>query len=157
MLLDLPASFPGSLGSVLLAPAVPILNNPGCLFGPAPTGGFPYTPGNTTFAINWGLDQNLKTPYAHVFNFSIARQFSSHSSLQIAYVGTIARRLPMQVDLAMPANLKDPASGTKYFQAATMLSKAAAARYRRQSRFSRSRSSRIFFLRWARGPSVNCN
>jgi len=32
----------------------------------------------------------------------------------------------MQVDMAMPTNLTDPASGTKYFQAATMLSKAAA-------------------------------
>ncbi len=62
-----------------------------------------------------------------MFNFSIGRQFSSHSSIQIAYVGTVGRRLPMQVDLAMPANLKDPSSGTRYFQAATMLSKAAAA------------------------------
>jgi hypothetical protein len=33
----------------------------------------------------------------------------------------------MQVDLAMPTNLKDPSSGMRYFQAATMLSKAAAA------------------------------
>jgi hypothetical protein len=117
---------PGSSGQSCLPTPCPSINDPGCLFGPAPVGGFPYTPGNTTFAINWGLDQNLKTPYAHVFNFSIGRQFSSHSSLQIAYVGTIARRLPMQVDLAMPANIKDPTSGTRYFQAATMLSKAAA-------------------------------
>jgi len=33
----------------------------------------------------------------------------------------------MQVDLAMPANLTDPSSKSTYFQAATMLSKAAAA------------------------------
>jgi len=33
----------------------------------------------------------------------------------------------MQADLAMPINLADSTSGTKYFQAATMLSKAAAA------------------------------
>jgi hypothetical protein len=97
------------------------------LFGPAPTGGFPYTPSNSAFAINWGLDQTLKTPYAHMFNVSVSRQIASHSSLQIAYVGSIGRRLPMQVDLAMPTDLTDPASGTKYFQAATMLSKAAAA------------------------------
>jgi len=62
-----------------------------------------------------------------MFNFSVSRQISSHSSLQIAYVGSIGRRLPMQVDMAMPTNLTDPASKTKYFQAATMLSKAAAA------------------------------
>ncbi len=90
-------------------------------------GGFPYTPGNTTFAINWGLDQTLKTPYTHVFNLSLSRQLTSRSSLQFAYVGSIGRRLPMQVDLAMPANPTDPSSKMKYFQAATMLSKAAAA------------------------------
>ncbi len=112
--------------SCLPAPCASI-NDPGCLFGPTPVGGFPYTPGNTTFAINWGLDQTLKTPYTHVFNLSLSRQITSHSSLQIAYVGSIARRLPMQVDLAMPTNLTDPSSNTKYFQAATVLSKAAAA------------------------------
>ena len=117
---------PGSSGASCLPPPCPSLNGPGCLFGPAPSGGFPYTPGNTAFAINWGLDQSLKTPYSHVYNFSISRQITSKSSLQIAYVGSIGRRLPMQVDLAMPADPTDPASKMTYFQAATMLSKAAA-------------------------------
>ena len=117
---------PGSSGQSCLPPACPNLNNPGCLLGPAPAGGFPYVPSNSAFAINWGLDQTLKTPYAHIFNFSLSRQITPHSSLQIAYVGTIARRLPLQVDLAMPANLTDPSSKTTYFQSATMLSKAAA-------------------------------
>src|ERR1019366_1479355 len=80
---------PGTSGQSCLPPPCASINDPGCLFGPAPAGGFPYTPGNTTFAINWGLDQNMKTPYAHVFNFSIGRQLTSRSSLQIAYVGTI--------------------------------------------------------------------
>ncbi len=118
---------PGTAGASCLPAPCASINDPGCLFGPAPAGGFPYTPGNTTFAINWGLDQNMKTPYSHVFNFSLSRQFNSRSSIQVAYVGSIARRLPMQVDLAMPTNLTDPASNTKYFQAATILSKAAAA------------------------------
>ena len=118
---------PGSSGQSCLPPPCPSINDPGCLFGPVPAGGFPYTPGNTTFAINWGLDQSLKTPYTHVFNLSLARQLSSRSSLQVAYVGSIGRRLPLQVDLAMPTDLTDSASKTTYFQAATMLSKAAAA------------------------------
>ncbi|HXP43643.1 MAG TPA: TonB-dependent receptor, partial [Candidatus Acidoferrales bacterium] len=118
---------PGASGQSCLPPPCPSLNDPGCLFGPAPSGGFPVTPSNSAFAINWGLDQTLKTPYSHVFNFSIQRQITARSSLQIAYVGSVGRRLPMQVDLAMPTNLTDPSSGTKYFQAATMLSKAAAA------------------------------
>lgn len=117
---------PGSSGQSCLPPPCASLNNPGCLFGPAPAGGFPYTPGNTAFAINWGLDQSVKTPYAHMFNFSLSRQLTSRSSLQIAYVGSVGRRLPLQVDLAMPINLTDATSGMKYFQAATMLSKAAA-------------------------------
>jgi Carboxypeptidase regulatory-like domain/TonB dependent receptor-like, beta-barrel len=117
---------PGSSGQSCLPPPCPSLNGPGCLFGPAPTGGFPYTPGSDAFAINWGLDQTLKTPYEHMFNFSVSRQITSHSSLQIAYVGSVGRRLPMQVDLAMPTNLTDPGSKMRYFQAATMLSKAAA-------------------------------
>ncbi len=117
---------PGSSGQSCLPPPCPSLNGPGCLFGPAPTGGFPYTPGNTAFAINWGLDQTVKTPYTHVFNFSIQRQITSRSSLQIAYVGSVGRRLPLQVDLAMPINLKDPSSNARYFPSATTLSKAAA-------------------------------
>jgi hypothetical protein len=115
----------GSNQSCLPAPCAS-LSGPSCLFGPTPAGGFPYTPSNTNFAINWGLDQTLKTPYAHVFNFSLSRQLTPHSSLQVAYVGSIGRRLPMQVDLAMPANLTDPSSKTTYFQGATVLSKAAA-------------------------------
>ena len=117
---------PGSGGQSCLPQPCPSLNDAGCLFGPAPTGGFPYTPGNTAFAINWGLDQSVKTPYTHMFNLSASRQLNSRSSLQIAYVGSIGRRLPLQVDLGMPTNLTDPTSNTKYFQAATMLSKAAA-------------------------------
>ena len=114
------------IGASCLPPPCPSLNDPGCLFGPTPSGAFPVTPSNSAFAINWGLDQTLKTPYSHVFNFSITRQIKEHSSLQISYVGSIGRRLPLQVDLAMPANPTDPASKTTYFQAATMLSMAAA-------------------------------
>jgi hypothetical protein len=115
---------PGSSGQSCLPAPCPVLQGPSCLFGPTPSGAFPVTPSNTAFAINWGLDQSLKTPYAHVFNFSLSRQITARSSLQVAYVGTIARRLPLQVDLAMPVNQTQ--GGMTYFQAATMLSKAAA-------------------------------
>jgi len=117
---------PGTSGTSCLPPPCASINDPGCLFGPAPMGGFPYTPGNTAFAINWGLDQGLKTPYAHVFNLSFSRQLTPRSSLQLAYVGSIGRRLGLQADLAMPVNLNDTASNTRYFTAATQLSKAAA-------------------------------
>jgi Carboxypeptidase regulatory-like domain/TonB-dependent Receptor Plug Domain len=118
---------PGSSGQSCLPAPCASLGGPSCLFGPTPSGAFPVTPSNTAFAINWGLDQTLKTPYTHVFNFSLSRQITPQSSLQIAYVGSIGRRLPMQVDLAQPANLTDPASKATYFQSGTILSKAAAA------------------------------
>ncbi len=117
---------PGTSGQSCLPAPCQTLSGPSCLFGPTPSGSFPVTPASDEFAINWGLDQTLKTPYAHVFNLSLSRQITSHSSLQVAYVGTIGRRLPLQVDLAMPANLTDPASKMTYFQAGTVLSKAAA-------------------------------
>jgi hypothetical protein len=117
---------PGSSGQSCLPAPCASLNDAGCLFGPPPTGGFPTTPSSTAFAINWGLDQTVKTPYTHMFNFSLARQITSRSSLQVAYVGSVGRRLPMQVDMGMPTNLNDPTSNTRYFQAATMLSKLAA-------------------------------
>lgn len=118
-----PSNAPRFTCPTCLPPPCPSLNGPGCIFGPAPTGGFPVTPSSTAFAINWGLDQSFKTPYAHEFNFSIERQIGKDSSLQIAYVGTIGRRLPMQVDMAMPTDLVDPKSGMDYFTAATLLSK----------------------------------
>ncbi len=117
---------PGSSGQSCLPTPCPSLQDAGCLFGPAPPGG-PVTPSNTAFAINWGLDQSVKTPYTHMFNFSLQRQLTSRSSFQLAYVGSVGRRLPMQVDLAMPANPTDPGSGMTYFQAAKMLSQQAEA------------------------------
>ncbi|HKS80429.1 MAG TPA: carboxypeptidase-like regulatory domain-containing protein [Candidatus Acidoferrales bacterium] len=107
-----------------LPPSCPASQFPSanCLFGPTPSGSFPFTPSSSAFAINWGLDQSIKTPYTHVYNLSLSRQITSNSALQISYVGTVARRLPMQVDLAMPVNMTDPSSGMTYFQAAKTLS-----------------------------------
>ncbi len=122
-----PGTPSGSSSQSCLPQPCAVLQGPSCLFGPTPSGTFPVTPSNTAFAINWGLDQSVKTPYSHVFNFSLSREISTKSSLQLAYVGTVGRRLPMQVDLAQPANPTDPASGQTYFQAAKMLSELSAA------------------------------
>jgi hypothetical protein len=52
---------PGTSGQSCLPSPCSSLNGPSCLFGPTPSGSFPVTPSNTAFAINWGLDQTLKT------------------------------------------------------------------------------------------------
>jgi hypothetical protein len=94
-----------------------------------PAGGFPSTPPgiglNGSFAIAWGLDNKMKTPYSHVIDFSITREFSRLFVFELSYVGRFSRRLLQETDLAEPVNMKDPGSGITYFQAATMLAKLA--------------------------------
>ena len=94
-----------------------------------PAGGFPSTPPgagqNGGFAIAWGLDNTLKTPYAHGIDFSLDRELPQRFTLGVAYVGRFGRRLLQEVDLAEPVNMTDPASHTTYFQAATQLAKLA--------------------------------
>ena len=91
--------------------------------------GFPYTPSidpNTYgLAIAWGIDDNLKTPYSHVVDFSITRELARNFVLEVTYTGRFAHHLLQEIDLSEPLDLVDPASKTDYFAAAQMLSKAA--------------------------------
>ncbi len=72
---------------------IPTSSNDGCatppcsLIGAPPTGPFPVfspsgaaTPGG--FAITWGLDDKLKTPYSHLIDFSITRELPSEFCLR---------------------------------------------------------------------------
>lgn len=100
------------------------------LIAAPPTGGFPKLapqglPLGATTA--WGLDDRLKTPYSHVFDLSISRELPNSFVLDVAYVGRLGRRLLQEEDLAMPLDIVDKQSGMDYFQAATLLSRAAAA------------------------------
>jgi hypothetical protein len=97
---------------------------PSQLIQPAPQGGFPQTPAAGA-NIYWGLDDKLKTPYSHVFDFSISRELPKGFALEVAYVGRLGRRLLQEADLAMPLNIKDKQSGMDYFTAATLFAKAA--------------------------------
>ena len=95
-----------------------------------PPGPFPVTPpsGATApggFAIYWGMDDHLKTPYSHVIDFSFTRELARNFSLEVSYIGRMGRRLLQETDLAMPENIRDPKSGMDYFTAATLLSKMA--------------------------------
>ncbi|MGA2560874.1 MAG: carboxypeptidase-like regulatory domain-containing protein [Terracidiphilus sp.] len=85
----------------------------------APQGGFPAVPSPNQFAISWGLDSAIKTPYSHLIDFSFARELNNGSSLEVSYVGRLAHRLLAQEDVAMPLNLA--AAGATYFQAARQL------------------------------------
>ncbi len=114
-------SNPAGQQTVATAPRFVDVNTiPPALLPAAPAGGFPATPDTGAFAISWGLDSGLKTPYEHVMDFSVERQLTASSSLQVSYVGRLAHRLLEQEDVAMPLNLS--AAGTDYFTAASHLS-----------------------------------
>jgi hypothetical protein len=90
--------------------------------------GFPYTPSidpNTYgLAIAWGIDDNLKTPYSHVVDFSITRDLGHNFVAEATYTGRFARHLLQEIDLSQPLDLVDPGSKTDYFGAVQTFDKA---------------------------------
>ncbi len=115
-------------------PATSAATTPNCsvppcnIQAPPPPAGFPATPPadlDSGFAITWGLDDRLKTPYSHVFDLSFTRELPGGFTFEGSYVGRLGRRLLQEEDLAMPLNIRDPQSGMDYFTAATALTQAA--------------------------------
>jgi hypothetical protein len=90
-----------------------------------PTQSFPYSPPAdpiTGFAITWGLDSKLKTPYSEAFDFSIQRELPGGFTLETAYVGRLGRHLLQSLDLAEPVNFVDSQGGGDYFTNGAKLS-----------------------------------
>jgi len=112
--------------NIATAPRFTDINTiPASVLPAAPAGGFPATPDPAQFAISWGLDSKIKTPYSHLIDFSIARELKNGSSIEISYVGRLAHRLLAQEDVAMPLNLT--VGGTPYFGPAAAMAKLARA------------------------------
>ncbi len=88
---------------------------------------YPYTApkgADCGFAITWGIDNKLKTPYSESFDLSVQRLLPGGFTFEAAYVGRLGRHLMQQLDLAEPTNLVDPnGGGGDYFTAGTQLSK----------------------------------
>jgi hypothetical protein len=83
---------------------------------------YPYTYPATAFAITWGADNKLKTPYAEAMDFSIQRELKGGLTLEFAYVGRLGRHLLQAQDLAEPVDYADPQGGGDYFTNAARLS-----------------------------------
>jgi hypothetical protein len=103
--------------------AVPTLA--GC---PAPpsTISYPFTPSTQSgcdFAITWGIDNRLKTPYSYDFDVSFQHQLPGGFVFEETYVGRLGRHLLEQLDLAEPVDLVDNKGGGDYFHAAARLSR----------------------------------
>ncbi len=84
---------------------------------------FPYTAPQGNFAITWGLDSKLKTPYTEAFDLSVQREIGGGFTLETAYVGRLGRHLLQSIDLAQPVDFTDPQGGGDYYAAGTQLSK----------------------------------
>lgn len=74
------------------------------------------------FAITWGLDSRIKTPYAETFDASVQRELPGGFTLETAYIGRLGRHLLQQLDLAEPVDYVDPMGGGDYFAAGSQLS-----------------------------------
>jgi hypothetical protein len=113
------------LTSMNVIPAVDNATPPNSILPPAPTNGSglgqPYPVGSG--AIQWGIDQGLKTPYSYTVDFAVSRELPSGFSLDVAYVGRFSHRLLAQDDLAMPLDIHDKQSGIDYFTAEKALAK----------------------------------
>jgi hypothetical protein len=87
---------------------------------------YPFTPPTgavTGFAITWGLDSRLKTPYSEAFNLSVQREVGAGFTLEADYVGTLGRHLMQSLDLAEPVDYVDPQGGGDYYAAGSRLSR----------------------------------
>jgi hypothetical protein len=122
-------SNPASILTPDTAPRFTGYNNiPAAVVIAPPSGSFPLTPPSTLggggYAITWGMDDKIHTPYSEVFDFSLTRELRGGFVVEASYIGRLSHHLLQEEDLAMPLNIVDPASKTSYFQAGTMLSKA---------------------------------
>ena len=90
---------------------------------PSATQTFPYTAPTGNFAITWGLDNKLKTPYSEAIDLSVQRELPGGWALETAYVGRLGRHLLQSLDLAEPVDFTDPAGAGDYYQAGSQLSR----------------------------------
>jgi hypothetical protein len=102
----------------------PLYTLPPSLITPSPGASFPVTYPLTNFAVQWGLDDKLKTPYSYALNFSVERELKHNFTIEAAYVGRLGHRLLQQEDLAQPRDIVDPASHMDYYAATRLLDNA---------------------------------
>jgi hypothetical protein len=84
---------------------------------------FPDTLSSGGFAIAWGLDNSIKTPYAYTLDLSLTRELAGGFSIETAYVGRLGHRLLAQEDLAQPYDFVDKKTGVDYYSAIQALAK----------------------------------
>ena len=108
------------LGPLLTGPGqnvrtLPDLIIPGSLTFPL------VTPSDEDQRIESSLDDTLTTPYNYNVNLTYEREIGRGLSFQTSYVGRFARDLLATRDIMALNNLRDPQSGTTWFEAINQL------------------------------------
>jgi hypothetical protein len=102
---------------------------PNQLYAGNPGGTFPQTfpsglNGDTgSYAVYFGMDNKLKTPYSYTLDLSVGRELGHGLLLEVSYVGRLSHRLLSQFDVASPQVQVDPKTHIDYFTAVTALAK----------------------------------
>ena len=97
-------------------------------FAPPPsTITFPVTPTANANNLGFAVDPHLKTPYTIHLTASWQRQLPKGVVLDVAYVGTLGRRLLGKADFAQYLDIRDTASKTDLFTAYRQIAKLAQA------------------------------
>lgn len=103
---------------------IPTTGTDGTVIYAPPPSSFTFpTSGVGSFAVYWGMDQGLKTPYSYTLDFSIGRDLGKGFTLDVSYVGRLSHRLLSQEDVAAPEDIVDPTTHYDYFTAVTALAK----------------------------------
>jgi len=85
---------------------------------------FPYTPATIVggFGSFSGVFPDLVAPYSMLLNLSYARPLPAKMTIEVGYVGRLARKSLVQMDVFQPlTQFKDPKSGMTWAQASGML------------------------------------
>jgi hypothetical protein len=98
-----------------------VLSNGDPQLAPSPGASFPAVPPSDLLTVSNGLDDTIRSPHAHMIDFSISREVRGGITVEAAYVGRRGRNLPLLRDFAMAADVCDPQSGTCAFAASREL------------------------------------
>ncbi len=90
----------------------------------APAASYPFTPPAIIggFGGFTGVYPDLRAPYSYLLNLTYARPLSKQMTIEVGYIGRLARKSLVKVDVFQPlTQFKDPKSGQTWAQASGML------------------------------------
>jgi hypothetical protein len=87
---------------------------------------FPFIPDSNASNLGFTVDPGLRTPYTIHLTASFQRQLSKGVVLDVAYVGTLGRRLLGKADFAQYLDIRDPQSKIDLFSAYRQIAQIAA-------------------------------